>query len=262
MLSKVALLLFLCVFASLPCVGQAIVVHEVVGTSRAFLVIRDEGGDIIGRGTFVQSTHGSHVFSKLSLNFHDGSVDEDTSHFIQARTFRLIDDHHVQNGPSFPKPIDVAINASGNITTKTTDSGKIKVETSHIDLPPDVANGMLAPAMLNLASRNGEERTISFIAPAGKGRLIHLKVTHDRLDKFTIAGGTVAADVYRVHYDLGGVVGVVAPLVGKQPADTMVWLTHGVPSLVREQGALYDGGPVLSLELAGASFEKNATSPK
>jgi hypothetical protein len=42
---------------------------------------------------------------------------------------------------------------------------------------------------------------------------------------------------------LGGVAGVVAPIVGKQPADYHIWLQSGSPpAFVREEGPLYEGG--------------------
>jgi hypothetical protein len=59
--------------------------------------------------------------------------------------------------------------------------------------------------------------------------------------------------------DLGGVAGVIAPVIGKQPKDTMVWVLEGeVPGFVRQVGQLYEGGPVVSIELSGTSFPRSA----
>ena len=56
----------------------------------------------------------------------------------------------------------------------------------------------------------------------------------------------------------GGIAGVVAPIIGKQPADTMVWILEGdAPGFVRQVGQLYEGGPIVSIELSGTSFPRS-----
>ena len=68
--------------------------------------------------------------SRLVFRFKDGSIDDESVVFSQQHDFRLITDHHVQKGPSFPNPTDVSINAStGQVTVRYTDKGKEKVET-------------------------------------------------------------------------------------------------------------------------------------
>lgn len=227
--------------------------RELMGTSRAFLLIRDDGNKIVGRGEFTQTSRANHVLSTLSLHFKDGSIDEETAQFTQGKTLRLVKDHHVQKGPRFPKSLDMTIDANGNISESSVDDDKTKSDAKQEKLPPDVTNGMIGAALLNLAP-HFTERKFSFVAPNTKGRIIQLKVTPERSDSFAIAETRVKADVYRIHYELGGVTGVIALLVGKQPPDAFVWVTSGVPSLVREQAALYNGGPTYSLELAGATF--------
>ncbi len=232
-----------------------------MGTSRAFLLIKDEQGKVVGRGEFTQAAHSNSVTSTLSLHFRDGSVDEETSHFTQGRTLRLLSDHHVQKGPSFPKSLDMTMDAKGDLTESSTGDGKKKADSKHIDMPPDVTNGIIGAALLNLPPHTAE-RKFSFIAPNTKGRVIQLKVTPERTDSFAVADTQVKAQVYRIHYELGGLTGIVAPIIGKQPADSFVWVTTGVPSLVREQAALYSGGPIYSLELAGAKFAATKDDPK
>jgi hypothetical protein len=56
---------------------------------------------------------------------------------------------------------------------------------------------------------------------------------------------------------LGGIVGVIAPLIGLQPKDVMVWILEGEePAVVRIVGQLGGYGPVVSSELEGTSFAK------
>ncbi len=61
----------------------------------------------------------------------------------------------------------------------------------------------------------------------------------------------------RIHPELGGIVGVIAQLIGLQPKDVMVWVLEGEqPAVVRIIGQLGGYGPVVSSELEGTSFQK------
>jgi len=43
---------------------------------------------------------------------------------------------------------------------------------------------------------------------------------------------------------------MVAPLIGKQPPNIQIWIIGGeAPAFVREQGPLYEGGPILNIQL-------------
>jgi len=55
--------------------------------------------------------------------------------------------------------------------------------------------------------------------------------------------------------------GLVAPLVGKQPADTHVWILGGeAPAFVKSEGPLYVGGPIWRIELASPIWPKASTT--
>jgi hypothetical protein len=55
----------------------------------------------------------------------------------------------------------------------------------------------------------------------------------------------------RGKVELGGVAGVVAPLVGKKPSDMHIWVYEGAaPTFLRFEGALFEGGPIWRIELA------------
>jgi hypothetical protein len=52
--------------------------------------------------------------------------------------------------------------------------------------------------------------------------------------------------------------GLVAPLLGKQPPDTHVWVLAGnAPAFVKLEGPLYDGGPIGRIELANSGRDSN-----
>ena len=55
---------------------------------------------------------------------------------------------------------------------------------------------------------------------------------------------------YVVKVEIGGVSGLLAPLLGKQPPDTQVWILPGeAPAFVKSEGPLYLGGPLWRIEL-------------
>jgi hypothetical protein len=222
------------------------------GTYHGFLILRDLTGKLLADGDLVQVAHGDRVTARLTFHFRDGSVDDETTVFTQRKTFQMVSDHHVQRGPSFPKPIDYLIEANGKITIRQPGEkpgDPVKVETNHIDLPPDTYNGLEFTTLINISPRAPETK-VAMVAPTGKGRLVHLSIKPVGDDPFTLGFVRHKAIHYQIHVDLGGIVGVVAPLIGKQPEDYQVWVLDGdAPALVKFEGQLYDGGPIWRIEL-------------
>ena len=59
-----------------------------------------------------------------------------------------------------------------------------------------------------------------------------------------------AAALIDVKVEIGGAAGVVAPLVGKQPPDTHIWILEGeMPVFLRSDGPQFEGGPIWRIEL-------------
>jgi len=256
---RIALCPILMIFA-LTCqaFAEPIAVHYPQGTIHGFLTIRSEAGAILGYGELTQIASGDRVTIHTTLHFRDGSLDDETAIFTQDRVFSFVSDHHIQRGPFFKNAIDALVESSGQVSIATTGKdGKVKQESSHIDLPADLSNGILAPLLANLPKAT-TGLTLGMVVPTEKGRLIKLNVTSDRTASFTaVQGATRTATLYRIKLDLGGIPGVVAPIIGKQPADLIVWILEGgAPIIVREDGQLSEGGPVVSIELAGTSFPR------
>ena len=237
-----------------PAQADPIPVRQTQGTFHGMLNVRSPMGEIIGHGDYIQSVHGSRITAELALHFRDGSLDDEVATFTQDRVFHFLSDHHVQRGPFFPQNIDFTLEAGGQVTNRTYKDGKEKVEAQHIDLPADLANGMVANLLVN-APKDGPEFTVSMVLPAGKGRLAKLAVSPEGERTFTGGGMQRKATVFRAKIDLGGVAGVVAPIIGKQPDDVLIWVLEGAaPTLIRVQQQLYEGGPVVSIELAGTAY--------
>jgi hypothetical protein len=238
--------------------AEPIPVRHVQGPMHRFMVARSEGGAVIARGEFSQVVQGDEVTMRLTYHFIDGSIDEETTTYRQEGAFRFVRNHHVQKGSFFTKPTDFSVDAAtGTATARTTDrNGKIQVENEHIALPDDVANGFIGTLLLNVP-QNAMPFRVGMLVPVGGGRLIRLLISREGDEPFHAAGQALTATVFRVHPELGGIIGWVARLIGLQPRDVMVWVLEGDdPAVVRIVGQLGGYGPVVDSELEGTSFGK------
>ena len=249
---------FLAILLSTAAPAEPISVKHIQLPRHEFMVARSETGKIIARVEFTEDVQGDDVTMRLTYRFVDGSIDDETTTYTQQGTFRLVRNHHIQQGPFFAKPIDFAVEAAtGTATTRTTDkNGKIQIESEHIDLPDDLANGFVGTLLLNVSPNTAPFRA-GILAPVFGGRLIRILVSPQGEQPFQRAGQTLKATVFRIHPELGGILGVIAKLLGLQPKDVMVWVLEGEqPAVMRVVGQLGGSGPVLSSELEGTSFGK------
>ena len=224
------------------------------GSAHGFVVLKTLEGKRLATGDMTQIVQGDRVTSRLLFHFREGSIDDDTTVFTQRGVFRLIRDHHIQRGPSFPKPMDVLVDAlTGQITSRSKDG---KTRHDHLDLPPDISNGMPPNLLMNL-DPSAPETKLAFVAPTDKPRLIHISIKPAGEVPFMIGGTPRKAMDYVLHIELGGLTGVVAPLVGKQPPDFHIWILTGTsPAFIREEGQLYEGGPIWRVEQISPSFSQ------
>jgi hypothetical protein len=236
-----------------PCHIKAaeVVVRHAEGVTHAFLLVSTLKKKTVGVGDLIQFTHGDQVTIELSLHFKDGSVHDETAVYSQRGVFRLLSDHLVQKGPTFPHPMDVSVEMkTGKVTVHYTDDGKEKVQTEKLDLPADAANGLLLNLLKNL-DPGTSQTTVSLIAATPKPRVVKLVISSNGQHPFSVGGAERQAAEFVIKIDIGGVAGAVAPLVGKQPPDTHVWVYGGdAPTIVRFEGALFEGGPIWRLEPA------------
>lgn len=240
--------------------ADVIAVRHTEGTVRGFLVLRDDAGKALAAGDLIQSLKANRMESRLVFRFKDGSIDDETTVFSQRGHFRLLSNRHVQKGPSFPNPMDVSIDATtGKVTVRSIHDGKEKVETDHLDLPPDLANGLVNYILKNLPT-DGPEVKVSYLAATPKPRLVKLAITSQGAETFRAASNRHRATRFTVKVELGGLTGMVAPLVGKQPEDINVWILGGkAPAFVRMEGQFYQGGPLWTMELTSPVWPRPAT---
>jgi hypothetical protein len=227
------------------------------GSIHGFLALRTMQGKILAAGDFVQVVRGDRIESRLVFRFRDGSVDDETSVFSQQGNFRLLNYRHVQKGPSFRNPMDVLINTStGQVTVRFKDKSDDKVETDRLDLPADLANGILINILKNIR-HDTKEMKVSYLAATPKARLIRLSIAPQGEETFLIAGSRRKATRFVVKAELGGITGIIAPLLGKQPEDTLVWLVGGqAPVFVKSEGPLYVGGPIWRIEMTSPVWRR------
>jgi len=86
--------------------------------------------------------------------------------------------------------------------------------------------------------------------------LISVSIKRSGKVPFNVGGTSRKAIDYVLHVELGGLAGVIAPIIGKQSADYHIWILEGAsPAFIREEGQLYEA------VLSGASNKSAPHSP-
>ena len=255
------LILFLCPALLTSISAEPIAVRYSEGLVHGFLTLRTLDGQILADGDLSQVARGDRVTSKLIFRFRDGSYHEESVVFTQTRTFRLVTDHLVQKGPSFPHQVDMLIDQSKQHVTVRyiDDDGKAKVADENMKLPADLANGLMSILMKNYPP-NGPSVTLSMVAATPKPRLVKLVVTPNGEESFTNGKSSHKATHFKVKVEIGGIAGVIAPWVGKQPPDSHMWILGGdTPAFLKSESQLYVDGPTWRIELTSPAWPPPAS---
>jgi hypothetical protein len=231
--------------------AEPVPVRHVEGTEHGFLALRTKEGRVLAVGDLFQVVRGDRVTSRLLFRFKDGSIDDETTVFSQRGYFQLISDRHVQKGPSFPQPMDLSIDVRrGQVTVRSKGKdGKEDVKSEHLDLPSDLVNGLILSIAKNIRPDTPETKA-SMLVATPKPRLIKLAISPAGEEPFSLVGSSRKAMHYQIKIELGGIAGMVAPIIGKQPPNIQIWIIGGeAPAFVREEGPLYQGGPIWTIQL-------------
>jgi hypothetical protein len=242
--------------------ADPIPVRHVSGSIHGFLELRSDEGGVVASGDIIQVVHGDRVTAQTIFHFKDGSIDDETAVYSQGHSLRLISDHRIQKGPSFPHPMDILIEArTGQVTIRYPGKdGQEEVKTDHLKLPPDLVNGMVAQVVQNLKA-DAPDTSVSLLAATPKPRIVKLVISNRGEEPFSIVGSPRKAIHYSIKIELGGIAGVVAPLVGKEPPDIQIWTIGGeAPTFVREYGPLYPEGPMMTIQLASPVWPESQKS--
>jgi len=205
---------FVVLLIALPLAAEPVRVRFTEGLVHGFLALRTTDGKTVATGDLIQSASGTRVTSRLVFHFTDGSLRDETAVFTQRGQFRLVSDHLVQKGPTFEQPLEMTIDrAAGRVVVKYTDDhGEQKVEDERMQLPDDLTNGIILTLLKNVPA-GAVPPKMSMIAATPKPRLVKLAITPAGADRFTLSGVAHNARHYVVKIEIGGLAGLVAPLV-------------------------------------------------
>ena len=195
----------------------------------------------------MQTLKGSAVTTRTVFHFRDGSLDDETTVFEQSRNLRLLSDHRIQRGPAFPHPLETRIDATtGRVTVHDLESDKSTTES--MKLPADLANGIITQLLQNLPA-DAPEMKVAYILPTSRPRLATLVISRAGEDAYSLEGMHRTASKIEIKVELGGITGVVAPILGKEPKTTYAWMAGGqVPMFFRIQTQFYEGAPLWTIE--------------
>lgn len=244
-----------------PVHTEPVAVRFTEGLVHGFLELSTTDGSHLADGDLIQTAKGNLVTSQLVFHFKDGSVQDEHAVFSQRQQFRFVSYRLVQKGPAFPQPLEMSIDSKGQATVQYTDDhGRQKTETEHIAMPADLANGVILTLMKNIHPE-AMPKELSLIVATPKPRLVTLKLTSSGSEVFSLGTRSRKAVRYVLTVNIGGLSGIVAPLLGKQPPDSQVWILEGeAPAFVKSEQPFYMGGPVWRIELVSPVWPHASTN--
>lgn len=243
--------------------AEQVPVRYTEGDTKGFLILRSADGKELAEGDLTEKVRGGTVTTRVVFRFKDGSVYEDTTEFTQHGKFRLKRDHVVQKGPAFKQQMESVVDVNtGEVTVTSSDGKKEKKYKQKMDLPEDVANGMVFTFVKDL--RSNPVTTVSYVAATPKPRLVKLVITQNGKEKLMTGNTGHQAIHYVMRVKIGGITGVAAKIFGKLPPPTEMWvLDSDVPAFAGSKGPLSMNGPVWRVELVSPRQPKVAeTEPE
>ena len=246
----VAAIFFICLLTRPQALANPVHVLHTEGVVHGFLILRTPEGKTIASGDLFQTARNSHVTTRLEFRFTDGSLHEETAVFTQRGSFHLQSYYLLEKGPAFERPLEMWIDVAKNqVKVREMANGKNKISTDHMDLPDDLANGIVPILVKNVPS-GPQELTVSLIAATPKPRMVRLRITPEGEDSFSVAGSQRKAKTFVAKVKIGGVAGAVVSLAGKQPPDTHFWISQGdAPTFLKSEGPIAANTPVWQIEV-------------
>lgn len=234
------------------------------GVTHGFLILKTTDGTPIALGDSTEVVRGNEVISHLVYHFKDGSLQQEDLVFSQKSMFRLVTYHRIEKGPSFKNEEELSIDGrSGQVKVRyVDDKGKEKYENERMKLPTDLSNGLVLFLTKNI-SEDAPKTEVSFLVATPKPRIVKLQIFPAGQDPFTLMGTKREAVHYDIKVDIGGIAGLIAPLLGKQPPDSHIWISHGdAPTFVKSITLSYLGGPMWQTELLSPVWPEKAQGEK
>jgi hypothetical protein len=148
--------------------------------------------------------------------------------------------------------IDVA---HGRVTSRSADKGgKAQVKSETMRLPADLANGMVSIIAKNIRPETAETK-VSMLVLTPEPRVVTLAISPRGEDSYSLLGLPHKGLHYTIKIELGGLAGMVAPLIGKEPPEIQLWVLGGdAPTFLRSVGPTFEDGPIWTMELASPDW--------
>ena len=142
-----------------------------------------------------------------------------------------------------------------NARTQAKKGDEEKTASGTVDIPPDIYNGLAATLLKNIPA--GSAVSAQMLAFTPKPIVIKMDLTTEGEDRVLLGGRSLKANRHLVKIDVGGLKGLIADLIGKDPPDLRYWLVAGsVPAFVRFEGAMFLNGPVWRMELTSVQWPR------
>jgi hypothetical protein len=243
--------------------GDEIAVRHIEGVTLGFLVLRTLDGNAVAYGDVKQRVEKGKVRTDMRFHFRDGSFYQEDTVYTQNRNFRVLSDHVVQRGASFKDQLESWVDTeSGDVTVHYQEKGREKQTTKRLNVPADAANGIIFVLLKNL-DPSAPKTTLSMVVATSSPRIVKLNVFPEAEKTAQVGLLTYKAQHYRIHVEIGGVAGVVAPIVGKQPPDMHAWLIKSeAPTFLEFEGPLESTGTIWRMELAAPEPDRSASPDK
>ncbi len=260
--ARIAIVAGVALLAPTSSPADPVAVAHAEGLAHGFLALHSMEGTILADGDLIQTSSGDQVTTRLRFRFKDGSTHDETTVYTQKKSFRFVSDHVVQKGPAFKMAIDSTISASGEVKIRYTEDGKEKVIEDRLELPDDLANGMILTLVKNISPET-PKTTVSMLAITPKPRLVKLEFIPTGEEPFSTPGFGRKAMHYLVKVNVPGIAGAIASLLHKIPPDSHIWILGGdAPAFVKAVTPLAQGGPLWRIELVSPIWPSGSTSPE
>jgi hypothetical protein len=133
---------------------------------------------------------------------------------------------------------------------------RVRNQEGLMELPGDLANGMTLTLLKNIGA--DPPPSLSMVVATPKPRLVKLSISRAGSERIAVGGLARQAAHYVVKVEIGGVSGLLAPLLGKQPPDSHVWILQGdAPTFIKSEGPMFAGGPVWRIEVVSPVWPKS-----
>jgi hypothetical protein len=211
---------------------------SIEGTARGYPALRDLKGETLANGEFSQWTEGDRLHVRVRYDFSPDRWTEENSVLLQEPT--LVHERWSwmeMRGGQVSRKFEVDFR-SGNATAETREGGEVHRWTEHLELVPGraFAGGAWPLAIRQCRERllHGETVELQGVGFTPKPKMATVEITHDGVDRLSMADRSLTGDRFRIHPKVPWVVKVFVDV-----PDSLIWLTDQPPAaFLRWEGPL------------------------